>query len=103
MKMTLSDMYCTQCGRKNIPVRRNAGKEREAGHLKNMYCIYCNKETNMVEIRDFGRGYTIIDFELEYTYHNFNEDGSRVMPYKEFLQKIKKEGVFDKKNDEKDS
>ena len=64
--MTLSDMYCTQCGRKNIPVPRNKGREREIGHLKKMYCIYCKRKTNMVEIRGFGSGYTVDDFELEF-------------------------------------
>ena len=33
-----SDFYCTECGRKGIPIIRIAGKEREAGHLKKLYC-----------------------------------------------------------------
>lgn len=88
----MSDMYCTQCGRKNIPVPRRKGKEREIGHLKKMYCIYCKKKTNMVEIRDFGSGYTLDDFLLEFEYHNFTEEGTRKLTWSEFRQHINKGG-----------
>lgn len=77
-KMTCSDMYCTQCGKKNIPVQRNAGREREPGHLKRMFCIFCGREVNMVEIRDFGTGYTFEDFKFEYENHNFDINGLRL-------------------------
>lgn len=86
-KMTFSDMYCTQCGHKGIPVQRNNGRERESGHLKKMFCLNCQKEVNMVEIRDFGSGYGLDDFLLEFEGKNFNEDGQRILPYKEFRQK----------------
>ena len=86
-KITISDMYCTQCGKKNIPVPRNKGKEREPGHLKRMYCIYCDKTVNMVEIRPFGR-YTYQDFEFEFKHHNFDKKGNRILPYGELKNKI---------------
>ena len=59
-----SDFYCTECGRKGIPIIRIAGKEREAGHLKKLYCLYCQKETNHAEIRPFGK-YNKEDFKKE--------------------------------------
>ena len=82
--ITTSDMYCTQCGQKNIPIPRRKGKEREGGHLKKMYCIHCQKTTNMVEIRGFSSNYTLDDFFLEYEYNNFNEDGTRKLSINEF-------------------
>ena len=67
-------MYCTQCGKKNIPIPRKKGREREVGHLKKMYCVHCKKKTNMVEVRGFGSGYTVSDFNLEFQLHNFNKE-----------------------------
>ena len=80
----ISDTYCTQCGKKNIPIPRKRNKSREAGHLKKMWCIHCQKTTNMVEIRNFGQSYTLEDFELEFEYHNFNEDGTRKLSLGDF-------------------
>lgn len=90
--MTLSDMYCTQCGRKNIPIPRNKGRERECGHLKKMYCIYCRKQTNMVEVRGFGTGYTKEDFEVEFNFHNFTKEGLRKLSLSEFKQHLNNGG-----------
>ena len=50
-KTVMSEFYCTQCGKKGIPVYRKKGQERKAGHLKKLYCLYCNMETNHVEIK----------------------------------------------------
>lgn len=86
-KLTISDMYCTQCGQKNIPIQRKKGHARESGHLKKMYCIYCQKDVNMVEIRGFG-SYTLDDFLLEYNYHNFNKDGTRKLKWGEFRKHL---------------
>jgi hypothetical protein len=91
-KITMSDMYCTQCGRKNIPIPRNKGREREPGHLKNMYCLYCQKKTNMVEVREFGSGYTLEDFELEFKLHNFNKDGTRKLSWSDFRTHLNNNG-----------
>lgn len=52
--MVASDMYCTKCGKQNIPIARKGSKQREKGHHKKMYCIHCQKEYNMVEIKYFG-------------------------------------------------
>lgn len=83
----MSDFYCTNCGKKGIPILRKKGSERENGHLKKMFCIYCNQEENMVEIKPNGK-YTVEDFKLEYQYGNF-ENGQRVITYKQFLTNLK--------------
>ena len=88
---TQSDMYCTQCGKKGIPVQRNKGRQREPGHLKKMFCVYCQKEQNMVEVKNFG-GYSLNDFLIEFENHNFNENGQRIMTYSELKQKLIKKG-----------
>ena len=90
-KMTFSDMYCTYCGKKGIPVQRHNGRDREAGHLKKMFCIYCQQERNMVEIRNFGSGYTLFDFEFEYEHNNFDENGNRIMSLGELRKEFRDE------------
>lgn len=88
----LSDFYCTQCGNKGIPILRTK-KEREPGHLKKLFCLYCQKETNMVEIKQNGK-YTLEDFLKEYQNGNFDSEGLRKVPYKQFLLDYqKKEGL----------
>ena len=71
-----SDFYCTECGRKGIPIIRIVGKEREAGHLKKLYCLYCQKETNHAEIRPFGK-YNKEDFKKEFRLGRF-VNGNRI-------------------------
>ena len=85
-----NEFYCTQCGKKGIPVIRRKGKEREAGHLKKLYCLNCGKETNHVECRSWS-GYTKEDFEIEFNYNNFTEDGLRKMPYGKLKGRIHNE------------
>lgn len=63
-KMLLSDFYCAECGVKGIPIMRKAGQNREAGHLKKLFCLKCQKETNHAEIRPYG----------SYRYENFLEE-----------------------------
>ena len=97
-KMTFSDMYCTYCGRKNIPIPRKAGQEREPGHLKKMYCIYCKKTVNMVEVKDFGTGYTVDDFKWEYDNGNF-KDGERILSFGDFRAKMNLLELEESKNE----
>jgi len=85
----ISEMYCTQCGKKGIDIARRPGKYREPGHLKKIYCVYCKKETNHVEIRPFYSDYNKQDFELEMKHHNFNGDGKRIKPYRIFRGELK--------------
>lgn len=84
-----SDFYCTICGNKGIPIIRQPSKAREPGHLKKLYCLYCNKETNMAEIKPNGK-YTLDDFWIEFNYHNFDENGNRKESYKKFVQEVMK-------------
>lgn len=50
---TINTFRCTECGKEGIPISRDQGRQREMGHLKKLYCIYCKKETNHIETRDF--------------------------------------------------
>ena len=83
-KTLQSDFYCTKCGKKGIPVQRKMGQEREPGHLKKLYCLYCGKNVNMVEIKPFSTIYTYDDFLDEFECNNFNKDGTRKMSIGEF-------------------
>lgn len=76
-RQSKSDMYCTECGQKNIPIIRRKCRERESGHLKRMFCIHCKKDVNMVEVNDTTYTYQL--FKFEYDSHNF-KDGNRVKP-----------------------
>lgn len=86
--LTLSDFYCTKCGMKGIPVFRTVGQEREPGHLKKLFCINCQKETNAAEVRSNSK-YSLDDFWIEYEYGNFDQEGNRKEPWKQFIAKIK--------------
>ena len=83
----ISDFYSCNCGRKGIPLPRRAGSEREAGHLKRLYCIYCAREWNHAEVKPFTK-YSFLDFKTEWEYDNFDEYGNRRMPYGELRGKI---------------
>ena len=42
----------------------------------------------MVEVRPDGK-YTINDFWIEYYNHNFDENGNRILPWKEAIRNAK--------------
>ena len=71
-----SDFYCTCCGKRGIPIARKKGQRREAGHLKKLFCLYCQKEANHVEIRPFG-SYGYEEFKEEFELGRFYE-GKRI-------------------------
>ena len=79
---TISDFYCTKCGKKGIPIARKLGHEREAGHLKKLYCLYCKQEWDHAECKPFSH-YTHEDFLIEFNYNNFDETGIRKIPYRQ--------------------
>ena len=85
--ITDNEFYCVICGNHGLPVIRQKGKEREAGHLKKLFCLNCGKETNHAECRPWS-GYTKEDFDIECEYHNFDENGNRVRPYGELRSLI---------------
>ena len=86
--ITLSDFYCTKCGMKGIPVFRTIGQEREPGHLKKLFCLNCQEETNMAEVRSNSK-YNLDNFWIEYEYGNFDSEGNRRETWKQFIAKIK--------------
>lgn len=65
-----SEFYCTECGNKGIPIARRIGQQRKSGHLKKIFCLHCQKETNHVEIRPYG-GYRYEDFLEEFELGRF--------------------------------
>lgn len=75
-KGSTSDFYCTKCGNKGIPIFRPNNKNREAGHLKKLYCLHCGEMTNHCEIRPIGH-YTYEDFKEEFDLGRF-VDGERI-------------------------
>lgn len=77
-KVSMSDFYCTECGKRGLSCMRADSRKRKAGHLKKLWCPYCNKETNHVEVRaDKSSAYTVADFYEEYNLGRF-VDGVRV-------------------------
>lgn len=82
------EFYCTQCGSRGIPIPRRKGAEREAGHLKKLFCLNCGKETNHTECKPFSK-YNYDDFKIEFEYHNFDENGNRIRTYNQLKELIK--------------
>ena len=93
-KFTISNFYCTKCGKKGMSLPRKIGKNREAGHLKKIYCINCKKDWNHVEVRDMTSDYNLEDFLLEMNYNNFDEQGNRKQPYRIFRGNLKQKGII---------
>lgn len=85
--VTFSQFYCTQCGQRGIDIPRKKGREREAGHLKKLFCLTCQKECNCVEIKPFSK-YNYEDFVIEFEYNNFLETGERKVPYNKLKEMI---------------
>lgn len=88
--ITDNEFYCTQCGGRGLPIVRTKGKEREAGHLKKLFCLNCQKETNHVECR-YNTKYDYSDFLVEFENYNFDNDGNRKMTYGELRSKLHNE------------
>lgn len=93
MKYTVNEFYCTSCGNKGIPIWRKRGAEREAGHLKRIFCLKCGKTVNHAECKPFSK-YSYEDFLLEFENDNFDEEGNRKLPYGIFKDKMRKEGII---------
>jgi len=49
-KTTQSNFVCLECGKMGIPIHRK--RNREKGHVKDLYCVYCGKVTHQMELRD---------------------------------------------------
>lgn len=81
-QLVLSEFYCTKCGNKGIPIMRKKGAEREAGHLKKIFCLKCQQEWNHAECKPYSH-YDHADFLTEFELHNFDENGNRKISYGE--------------------
>ena len=90
----ISEMYCTNCGKRGISIPRKNNKFRKSGHLKKLYCIYCGAEKNHVEIRPIHSNYNYEDFLLEIKYGNFDKEGNRKKSYGIFKEELKQEGII---------
>lgn len=96
-KMIQSEFYCTKCGKKGLPVWRRKGDAREDGHLKVLYCLFCNDYTNHVECKP-NTPYSYEDFKIEYEYGNFTEDGQRTYTLKQ-IKGLVRDGKIEKQKD----
>lgn len=74
--MTISRFFCTECGNEGISIMRKEGSQREAGHLKKLFCICCGHETNHSEVQAHG-SYTPDSFREEFELGRFI-DGQRI-------------------------
>lgn len=83
----VSEFYCTKCGKRGFDVPRKAGSQREAGHLKKLYCIYCKNDCNFAEVRPFG-DYGVNEFKVEFENGNFTDDGLRKETYRQCLARV---------------
>lgn len=93
-KGSINDFYCVVCGNKGISVPRKNGRQREAGHLKKLYCIYCKEEWNFAEVRPFG-DYNYEDFLVEFRNGNFDNEGNRILPYRQFFAELREKEELD--------
>ena len=81
------EFYCCICGERGIPIPRRKGAEREAGHLKKIFCLHCGQETNHAECIPNTK-YDKTDFWTEYYNNNFDKDGNRIRTYGELRRMI---------------
>ena len=47
---SISNLVCPDCSC-SFPIPRRKGSERERGHIKDLYCPFCKKETKMTEYK----------------------------------------------------
>lgn len=46
----ISQFLCPDCG-KTIPLPRRTRRERKSGHIKDIYCPFCNKVQKTIEYK----------------------------------------------------
>lgn len=80
---------CTNCGKEVFPLARKNGQQREAGHLKKLYCYHCKAEHNCVEIRELFDDYNEEIFKIEFENGNFTKEGQRKLPFRQFLKEMR--------------
>lgn len=47
---TISDCYCSSCFNK-MYIPRSMDKQKEKGHIKEMYCPFCKEKRDFIEVR----------------------------------------------------
>lgn len=47
---TISYFICPECGN-SLPLPRKKSKKRDKGHIKTLFCVYCGKVTETIEVR----------------------------------------------------
>lgn len=52
MSFTISKFKCLDCGNEMF-VSRRKGKQRENGHIKDIWCPYCGEVKKMVESKNY--------------------------------------------------
>ena len=57
-----SEFHCPEC-EFVMPLPRNCGRQREKGHIKNIWCPQCKKEMRFKEIR-YIESYKTMDGEM---------------------------------------
>lgn len=65
------DFYCTNCGKKGIPLARTKSLQHGKFHRKKLYCIYCKETVNMVECRTDEEVY---DFKEQFEKGAFKDE-----------------------------
>lgn len=66
---TSNEFYCTECGNKGYSIMNN-GSLIKKGHLKELFCVTCGRETNHIEVNE-GSNYTRKDFKKEFELGRF--------------------------------
>lgn len=51
-KVEYHDFYCMNCGNKYTLPRR-ANRKKESMHRKVLYCPFCKKEVNHIEVKNY--------------------------------------------------
>lgn len=49
----MSNFLCSECDL-HLQIPRPKNKQRKVGHVKDMYCPVCKKETKFIEIGEYG-------------------------------------------------
>ena len=60
----ISYFICPECG-KYLPLPRPKSCKRNKGHVKDLYCVYCNKVVKTTEVRS-GDCYECFDGKIIY-------------------------------------
>lgn len=61
----ISTLVCPECGME-IPIPRNHGRQREKGHIKDIYCPKCREVKQCKEIK-YSEFYRNLDGEIVYS------------------------------------